>query len=111
MTESSPEAMSALLIRELHQLLAGRTLCRAGESARHPKDSTVLIHAMAVSTGILLAASSDPAELGDSDSLTCRITPGDQRSSPTQWQYELIAGRYLSDSTIVFLDQDHAARQ
>jgi hypothetical protein len=69
------------------------------------EDRRALIHIMAVSTGslgMLLAALSDPAELDDPDSLTRRITSGDQRSGPAQWQYDLIAGRYPSDNAIVF---------
>ena len=69
------------------------------------QDGWVLLHLMAVSTGslgLMLAALSDHAELGDPGSLTCRITPADDRSRPDQWQYELIAGRYPIDRSIVF---------
>jgi hypothetical protein len=34
------------------------------------------------SVGVLLAALSDPAELADPNSLSCRITPGDDQSRP-----------------------------
>lgn len=106
MSEPSPDdAMAALLTRELHQLLAGEDLTEPVNLRITQQDSRVLIHIMAVSTGklgMLLAALSDPAELGDPDSLTRRITPGDHRTRPGQWQYDLIAGRYPSDHSIVF---------
>jgi hypothetical protein len=106
MTGTSPDdAMAALLIRELHQLLTGEGIAEAVNLRITQEDRRVLIHVMGVSTGslgMLLAALSDPAELDDPDSLTCRITPGDHRSGPAQWQYQLIAGRYPSDNAIVF---------
>ena len=58
-----------------------------------------MIRIMAVTTealGVLLASLSDPAELDDSSSLTCRITPGEVRRGPGEWEYELVAGRYPS---------------
>jgi len=63
---------------------------------------------MAVTTssiGMLLATLSDPAELDDLNSLTCRITPAERRAAPDLWQYELIASRYPTDKSIVFAAQ------
>ena len=61
---------------------------------------------MAVSTGtlgVLLAGLSDIAELDDPGSLTRRITPGEVRTRPDQWEYELVATRYPIDHSVVFL--------
>jgi hypothetical protein len=54
------------------------------------------------SVGVLLATLSDPAELADPNSLSCRITPGDDQSRPDWWQYEFISGRYPGDKAIMF---------
>jgi len=56
----------------------------------------------AASLGVLLATLSDPGELDDLNSLSCRITPGDHRVAPDLWQYELVATRYPTDKSIVF---------
>jgi hypothetical protein len=52
--------------------------------------------------GVLLAALSDPAELADPNSLSCRITPVTIRAGRDRWQYELISGRYPGGTAIVF---------
>ena len=53
--------------------------------------------------GLLLASLSDPTELEDRGSLTRRITPGEGRRMPDDWEYELIATRYPIDNSVVFL--------
>jgi hypothetical protein len=66
----------------------------------------LVIQVMAVSMGtlgVLLASLSDPAELDDPGSLTCRITPGEARRKPGDWEYELVAARYPIDHGVVFL--------
>jgi hypothetical protein len=70
------------------------------------RDDRLVIQIMAVTTetlGVLLASLSDRAELDDSSSLTRRITPGELRRGPDEWEYELVADRYLVDNSIVFL--------
>ena len=64
-----------------------------------------MIRIMAVTTealGVLLASLSDPAELDDSSSLTCRITAGEVRRGPGEWEYELVRPIPV-DHSIVFL--------
>jgi hypothetical protein len=97
--------MVPLLIEELRELLTREDLVDAVNLRMTRQDGWLLLHIMAVAIGrlgVLLATLSDPAELEDPSSLSCRITPGDDRRRPDQWQYELIAGRYPSDNDIVF---------
>jgi hypothetical protein len=61
---------------------------------------------MAVSVkalGVLLASLSDPADLNDRSRLTRRITPGEARRTPDDWEYELVATRYPLDNSMVLL--------
>jgi hypothetical protein len=106
MTEPLPaDPMAPVLIRELRDLLTGEDIAQGANLLITQRDDWVQVHIMAISTGrlgALLATLSDPAELNDPDSLSCRITPGDDHSRPGQWQYELIAGRYPSGGSIVF---------
>jgi hypothetical protein len=70
------------------------------------QDDRLAIQIMAVSTGtlgVLLASLTDPAQLDDPGSFTCRITPGEVRMGPGDWEYELVATRYPIDHSIVFL--------
>jgi hypothetical protein len=97
--------MVPLLIEELRGLLTSGDLVEAVNLHITRQDGWLLLHVMAVSfgrLGLLLATLSDPAELADLNSLSCRVTPGDNRTRPDQWQYELIVGRYSSDNDIVF---------
>ena len=93
------------LIRELHNLLVGGGMFEGINLNVSEHDGRVQLHIMAVTTcslGMLLATLSNPAELDDLNSLTCRITPADRRSGKDLWQYELIASRYPTDKSIVF---------
>jgi hypothetical protein len=70
------------------------------------QDDRLAIQIMAISTGMLgelLANLTDPAELDDPGSLTCRITPGEVRRGRGDWEYEFVAARYPIDHSIVFL--------
>ena len=105
-TESADDPIVPLLIDELHGLLTREGLVEGVNLhlARH--DNRLVIQIMAVTTdalSVLLASLSDPAELDDSSSLTRRITPGDVRRGPGEWEYELFAGRYPIDHSVVFL--------
>jgi hypothetical protein len=100
-----PEGPTSPLIDELRRLIIDRCDIDGINLRVAGQDGWVLLHIMAISTGslgLLLASLSDPAELEDPSSLSCRITPGDVRRRLAQWQYELIAGRYPSDRSIVF---------
>jgi hypothetical protein len=99
------DPMVPLLIEELRGLLTSENLVDAANLHMARQDGWLLLHIMAVSfgrLGLLLATLSDPAELADLNSLSCRITPGDNRARPDQWQYELSVGRYSSNNDIVF---------
>lgn len=92
-------------IRDLRNLLIGSGLLEGINLSVSEQDGWVQLHIMAVSTGILgvlLATLSDPAELDDLNSLTCRVTPADRRAGRDLWQYDLIASRYPTDKSIVF---------
>jgi len=106
MTHTSPDdPMKPALIGELRNLLVGGGLLEGINLRITAQDGWVQLHIMAVSMGslgVLLATLSDPAELDDPNSLTCRITPADHRVGPDVWQYELIASRYPTDKSIVF---------
>jgi hypothetical protein len=106
MTETPPDdPMMPLLIQELRGLLTRENLIDPVNLRIAGQAGWVLLHIMAVSTGtlgVLLATLSDPAELRDPGSLSCRITPGDDHGRPGQWQYELIASRYPINKDIVF---------
>lgn len=68
-------------------------------------DGVARVQFMAVDlgrVGMLLAALSDPVELTEPDSLSNRLTPGDNDGAHGRWRYELTAGRYPSSSEIVF---------
>jgi hypothetical protein len=98
--------MVPLLTDELHGLVTGEHLVEGANLLLILQDDRLMIQIMAISTGtlgVLLASLSDPAELDDSRSLTRRITPGEVRRRPDQWEYELIASRYPIDHSIVFL--------
>jgi hypothetical protein len=99
-----------LLIEELRKLLIAGGLVQGVNLHVAWQDDQVLLHVMAVSIGSLgglLAILSDQAELDDPASLSRRITPGEGRSRPDRWQYELIASRYPIDQTIVFSAKIH----
>ena len=94
------------LIEELRELLTSEDLVDAVNLRMTLQDGWLLLHIMVVSIGklgVLLAILSDPTELENPSSLSCRITPGDDRSRTDQWQYQLIAGRYPGGRDIVFL--------
>jgi hypothetical protein len=98
--------MVPLLTDELYGLLTGEHLVEGANLLLTQQDDRLLIQIMAISTGtlgVLLASLSDPAELDDPRSLTCRLTPGEVRRRPDQWEYELTASRYPIDRSIVFL--------
>jgi hypothetical protein len=98
-------ALTALMLSELRTALISSGLFEGINLHVTQEDDRALIHIMAVSTsslGVLLATLTDPAELDDPDSLSCRITPGDRRTGPDQWQYELAASRYPDDHAVVF---------
>jgi hypothetical protein len=100
------DPMVPLLTGELHGLLTGEGLAEGANLLLTRQDDRLLIQIMAVSTGtlgVLLAGLSDIAELDDPGSLTRRITPGEVRTRPDQWEYELVATRYPIDHSVVFL--------
>jgi hypothetical protein len=95
-----------LLIEELHRLLTLGRLVEGANLLLTRQDDRLAIQIMAISTGMLgelLANLTDPAELDDPGSLTCRITPGEVRRGPGDWEYEFVAARYPIDHSIVFL--------
>lgn len=106
MTNASPDdPIDPGQIRDLRDLLVGGGLLEGINLHVSGQDGWVQLHVMAVpagSLGVLLATLSDPAELEDLDSLSCRITPADRRVGLDLWQYELIASRYPADKSIVF---------
>jgi hypothetical protein len=92
--ESADDPVVPLLIDELHGLLTREGLVEGVNLYLARQDDRLVIRIMAVTTealGVLLAGLSDPAELDDSSSLTCRITPGEVRRGPSEWEYELVA--------------------
>jgi hypothetical protein len=96
-------ALTALMLSELRMTLISNGLFEGINLHVAEQDDRALIHIMAVSTsslGVLLATLTDPAELDDPESLSCRITPGDRRTGSDQWQYELAASRYPGDHAI-----------
>jgi hypothetical protein len=98
--------MVALLTGELYWLLTRGRLIEGVNLLLTRQDDRLVIQVMAVSTGtlgVLLASLSDPAELDDPGSLTCRITPGEAQGEPGAWEYELVATRYPVDHGVVFL--------
>jgi hypothetical protein len=98
--------MVPLLTDELYRLLTREHLVDGVNLLLTRQDDRLAIQIMAISTGTLgalLASLSDPAELDDPGSLTCRITPGEVRRGPDDWEYELVATRYPIDHSIVFL--------
>jgi hypothetical protein len=107
MTEASAgEPTVSVLTGELYELLTREGLVEGANLLLTREDDRLLIQIMAISTGtlgVLLASLSDSAELDDPGSLTHRITPGEVRRRSDQWEYELVATRYPSDRSIVFL--------
>jgi hypothetical protein len=98
--------MVALLTDELYGLLTGERLVEGVNLLLAWQDDRLVIQIMAVSIGtlgVLLASLSEAAELDDPGSLTCRITPGEVRGRPGDWEYELVATRYPVDQGVVFL--------
>jgi hypothetical protein len=98
--------MVPLLTDELYRLLTRERLVEGADLLLTRQDDQLLIQIMSISTGtlgVLLASLSDPAELDDPGSLTRRITPGEVRRRPDEWEYELVANRYPVDHGIVFL--------
>jgi len=111
MAQTSPDnpAQPAPL-GELRNLLIGSGLFEGINLHISEQDGRAQLYIMAISTadlGVLLATLSDPGEIDDPDSLTCRITPGDLRAGPGLWQYELIAARYPTDNSIVLAAKMH----
>lgn len=103
---SADDPMVPLLTDELYRLLTREHLVDGVNLLLTRQDDRLAIQIMAISTGTLgalLASLSDPAELDDPGSLTCRITPGEVRRGPDDWEYELVATRYPIDHSIVFL--------
>lgn len=105
MAQTSPgNPVQPALLGELRNLLVGGGLFEGINLHVSEQDGRVQLYIMAISTadlGVLLATVSDSNEIDDPNSLTCRITPGDQRVGPSLWQYELIAARYPTDKSIV----------
>jgi hypothetical protein len=102
------DPMVALLTDELYGLLTRECLVEGENLVLTRQDDRLLIQIMAISTGtlgVLLASLSDPAELDDPGSLTRRITPGEVRRRPDEWEYELVATRYPTDHGVVFLSK------
>lgn len=100
------DAMVSLQIDELHALLTRESLVKGLNLLLTRQDDRLLVQIMAVSVrtlGVLLASLSDPAELTDRGSLTRRITPGEARRTPNDWEYELVATRYPIDNSVVFM--------
>jgi hypothetical protein len=103
---SADDPMVPLLIEELYRLLTRGRLVEGPNLLLTRQDDRLAIQIMAITTGtlgVLLASLTDPAELDDPGSLTCRITPGEVRRGPGDWEYELVATRYPIDHSIVFL--------
>jgi len=99
------DAMVSLLTDELHALLTREGLVEGVNLLLTRQDDRLLVQIMAVSVrtlGVLLASLSDPAELDDRGSLTRRITPGEARGTPSDWEYQLVATRYPLDNSVVF---------
>lgn len=111
MAQTSPEnPVEPALLGELRNLLVGAGLFEGINLHISEQDGRVQLYIMAISTadlGVLLATLSDPNEIDDPNSLTRRITPGDQRTGPYLWQYELIATRYPTDKAIVLAAKIH----
>ncbi len=100
------DPMVPLLIDELYRLLTCGRLVEGANLLLTRQDDRLAIQIMAISTGtlgVLLASLTDPAELDDPGSLTCRITPGEVRRRPGDWEYELVATRYPIDDSIVLM--------
>jgi hypothetical protein len=100
------DQMVPLLIDELNGLLTRDRLVEGVNLLLTRQDDRLVIQIMAITTGtlgMLLASLSDPAELDDPGSLTCRITPGEIQRRPDDWEYELLTTRYPVDHSIVFL--------
>lgn len=96
-------ALTALMLSELRMTVISSGLFEGINLHVAEQDDRAVIHIMAVFTsslGVLVATLTDPAKLDDPDSLSCRITPGDRRTGPDQWQYELAASRYPGDHAI-----------
>jgi hypothetical protein len=92
--------------RRLRVLLTREGLVEGVDLLLARQDDRLLVQIMAVSVGtlgVLLASLSDSEELNDRGSLTRRITPGEARRTPDDWEYELVATRYPIDNSIVFL--------
>lgn len=100
------DPMVPLLTGELYGLLTRGRLVEGVNLLLTRQDDRLVIQIMAVSIGtlgVLLASLSDTAELHDPGSLTCRMTPGEARRKPGDWEYELVATRYPIDRGVVFL--------
>jgi hypothetical protein len=93
------------LATELTHLLR-RDYLRGEQSVLiEPADGRFLIWLMSASTdtlGLLLATVSREGELGDPDSFSRRIVPGDTAARPGQWQYVLTPSRFPLDRSIMF---------
>jgi hypothetical protein len=100
------DPMVPLLTEELYRLLTRERLVEGANLLLTRQDGRLVIQIMAITIemlGMLLACLSSPAELNDPASLTCRITPGEMRRLPDDWEYELVATRYPIDHSVVFL--------
>ena len=100
------DAIVSLLTDELYALLTREGLVEGVNLLLARQDDRLLVQIMAASTrtlGVLIASVSDSAELNDPGSLTRRITPGETRKTPDDWEYELVATRYPIDHSVVFL--------
>ena len=100
------DAIVSLLTDELYALLTREGLVEGVNLLLARQDDRLLVQIMAASTrtlGVLIASVSDSAELDDPGSLTRRITPGETRKTPDDWEYELVATRYPIDHSVVFL--------
>jgi len=106
MTQTSvDDDQASVLLRELGQLLASEGITEPVNLHLRSSGDKAQIHLIAADfgrLGLLLALLSDPAELPDPGSLTCRMTPGDNDGTDDRWQYELIASRYPINQEIVF---------
>lgn len=103
---SAADPIVPQLTNELYGLLTRERLVEGANLLLSRQDDRLAIQIMAISTGtlgVLLASLSDPAELEDPGSLTCRITPGEVQKGSDDWEYELVATRYPIDQSIVFL--------
>jgi hypothetical protein len=104
--ELPDDSVSYRLTSELHDLLVRHHFTEAANLILSREHDRLLVRIMAASTsmlGVLLASLSTPAELGDRDSLTRRITPGEARGGAPKWEYDLAPSRYPIDDSIVFL--------